>query len=214
MRGSGARAPADGGCGSRAGTRRRRRRRAVLEVSAGCERSGGGGRSVAYGAPGRRGWPGGEAAGARWGSWARTGHFSGHPGSACPVAMETGGSPGGGDPGAASGGGSHRLATWARAAQPAGSRGSAAATPLQPLEPGTSTAGSPGPQSLWPPWREVCRWAQGAGVCTFPPGLGGHPPAHSLPRFSCSHSSAFPTRVPAESIVSQLFLYHFQPLDK
>lgn len=106
MRGSGARAPADGGCGSRAGTRRRRRRRAVLEVSAGCERSGGGGggRSVAYGAPGRRGWPGGEAAGARWGLWARTGHFSGHPGSACPVAMKTGGSPGGGGPGRGLGG--------------------------------------------------------------------------------------------------------------
>lgn len=188
-----------------------------MEVSAGCERSGGGGggRSVAYGAPGRRGWPGGEAAGARWGSWARTGHFSGHPGSACPVAMETGGSPGWGG-----------TRARPRGAGPTGwlhgrgrpslrvPGGQLRPPPLQPLEPGTSTAGSPGPQSLWPPWREVCRWAQGAGVCTFPPGLGGHPPAHSLPRFSCSHSSAFPTRVPAESIVSQLFLYHFQPLDK
>lgn len=53
----------------------------------------------------------------------------------------------------------------------------------------------------------------GAQGSATPSGSARHPshPAHSLSWFSCSHSSAFPTRAPAESIVSQLFLYHFQP---
>lgn len=62
MRGSGTRARANGGGGSRAGMRRRRRR-AALEVSEGCARSCGWGRSVASGTPSRGGWVGGEAPG-------------------------------------------------------------------------------------------------------------------------------------------------------
>lgn len=116
------------------------------------------------------------------------------------------------------GGGTRRRATRARVAQPSHSRGS-----LRPPPPATL-----GPLILQPRGPRgfiflvvlleaglMSRAPRGSSAqgSAPPSGLGAAPPhpAHSLSWFSCSHSSAFPTRVPAESIVSQLFLYHFQP---
>lgn len=178
-------------------------------MSAGCARSGGGGgRSVAAGVPGRGGWPGREAAGRALGQLAP------HGASFLPPSPGLFGCHGNrrlSGPGRGLGG---RNPQTGYMGVPGGQL-----RPLPALAPGAwapQRRGSPRPQFLWrPPRRGVCKAGTGR---RSPYPLSGvrvtSPPPTACLGFPIHTAALFPTRVPAESIVSQLFLYHFQPLDK
>lgn len=185
------------------------------EVSAGCARSGSRG-------PGAQSRPAGRPRGARWGNAALTGHLPGRAGQACPVAMETGGVPARARLRGWGGGGTRRGASAGEGGRPCRFQGPAAAA--VPWDSGVRPHHCRAPQGLslpGGPYEGVGQRGRRGGAGhpgprprsrvgvtspLHPPTAGAGFPAHTAARS--------PTRVPAESIVSQLFLYHLQPLDK